>query len=101
MKQIIKSTVFLIAVILLSQCKKENNIVNIPDDNFLKALIEEGVDTDGDGVISLNEAAAVSSLGFGGDISKLNGIEKFVNLESLTFLSNSLTELQIFHKCVR
>ena len=95
MKQIIKRSVFLLAIILLCQCEKENNIVNIPDDNFLKALVEEGVDTDGDGLISLNEAAAVSSLGFSGDISSLKGIEKFVYLETLTCLSNSLTELDL------
>ena len=37
-------------------------VVNIPDPNFLAALIEEGVDTDGDGMIQLSEAEAVIEL---------------------------------------
>ena len=49
MKTIVKLFWFCLAVVILSQCEKEEPYVNIPDNNFLNALIELGIDTDGDG----------------------------------------------------
>ncbi len=49
-------------IVLFTQCEKEHNPVNIPDDAFLNALIEQGIDTNGDGFISINEAEAITIL---------------------------------------
>ena len=64
MKAIIKVLLFVLAVVLLCQCKKEiePKTVTIPDNNFLNALIEPGVDTNGDGIISHIEAIIRTSL---------------------------------------
>jgi hypothetical protein len=62
MKTTFKILLFLLALIVLfTQCEKDPE-PNIPDDAFLNALIEEGVDTNGDGIISPAEAEAVISL---------------------------------------
>ena len=96
-------------IVLFTQCKKEPEIelVDISDDAFLNALIEEGVDTNGDGLISSEEAEAVISLYVGsaiyiGDgyrwrdqITSLEGIEAFVNLDSLNCSQNLLTYLNV------
>jgi Leucine-rich repeat (LRR) protein len=77
-------------------CEKDepNPIVQIPDSNFLNALIELGVDTNGDGIISTAEAEAVISLDVSDNsISDMTGIEKFVNLDTLKCYSNQLTSL--------
>lgn len=88
--------VLLSLVLLFTQCEKEGLYVYITDDNFLNALIEEGVDTDGDGLISNAEAEVVISLDvYGRSISDMTGIDKFVNLEALYCGSNQLTSLDI------
>ncbi len=52
MKTVLKLLLLPLALIILfTQCEKEPEPVNIPDDAFLNALIEEGVDTNGDGEI--------------------------------------------------
>jgi hypothetical protein len=63
MKTIIKPFLFILTMVLLSQCEKDNPIpqVTIPDDKFLNALIKLGIDTDGDGKISSAEAEGVRS----------------------------------------
>jgi len=90
-------------IVLFTQCEKEPEIelVDIPDDAFLTALIELGVDTNGDGIISPAEAEAITSLDVsgvgweGGSISDLTGIEAFVNLNVLLCLTNQLTSLDV------
>ena len=88
-------------IVLFTQCEKEPEInpnapVDIPDPNFLAALIEEGVDVNGDGEISNEEAGAIISLDVGGDsISDMTGIEKFINLDTLICWGNRLLELDI------
>ncbi len=85
-------------VALLSQCKDDepNPVVTIPDSNFLSALIDLGVDANGDGIISPEEAEAIISLKVQGDsISDMTGIEAFVNLENLNCGNNQLTSLDI------
>lgn len=70
--------------------------VNIPDANFLAALIEEGVDTNGDGVIQVSEAEMVDTIDiFGGQINDISGIESFINLVFLECQYNNLTELEL------
>lgn len=65
--------------------------INIPDQCFVNALIEDGVDSNGDGLISHAEAEAVESLYFWSEcITDLKGIEAFVNLTHLYCSTNSL-----------
>ena len=64
-------------IVLFTQCEKDepNPQVTIPDNNFLNALIELGIDTDGDGQISHVEAEVVISLDVDEDsISDMTGI---------------------------
>ena len=70
--------------------------VYIPDTAFLHALIEEGVDTNGDDEISYTEAEAITYLDVSSEhISDMTGIEAFVNLEYLGCESNQLTSLDV------
>ena len=96
MKAILKTVLFLLIVVILCHCRKEDPVVNIPDDNFLNALIELGIDIDGDGIISPAEAEVVRVLDISGDsISDLRGIEAFVNLDTLMCIGNQLTFLGV------
>lgn len=77
-----------------------NGYVYIPDTAFLYALIDEGLDTNGDGLISYGEAEAVTSLDVSGEnwsnkgnISDLSGIEAFINLDTLDCSLNEITSL--------
>jgi Leucine-rich repeat (LRR) protein len=70
--------------------------IEIPDTAFLHALIDEGVDANGDSLISYPEAEAIISLNVSGrGITDITGIEAFVNLDTLDCSSNSLTSLDI------
>jgi Leucine-rich repeat (LRR) protein len=102
MKAVLKLLVLPLALIILfTQCEKEPEIhpedpIDIPDDAFLTALIEEGVDTNGDRLISYAEAEVIISLDVNYEyISNLSGIEAFENLDSLYCSKNLLTYLDI------
>jgi len=97
MKAIVKVLLMSLIVFVLSQCKKDTNpYVTIPDDNLLNALIERGVDKNGDGIISTDEAAQVHTLDVShNNISDLKGIEAFVNLDTLECGWNLLTTLDV------
>jgi hypothetical protein len=70
--------------------------VTIPDTAFLDALIEEGVDTNEDSLISYAEAEAILSLNVSErGIHDMTGIEAFVNLGILDCGSNELTSLNV------
>jgi Leucine-rich repeat (LRR) protein len=86
------------------------NFVNIPDTAFLHALIDEGIDTNGDSLISYAEAEALTSLNVGGEvycpphdgctvrdgnISDLTGIEAFINLDSLNIEGNKIDSIDL------
>ena len=71
-------------------------VVKIPDQNFLNALIEAGVDTDDNGFISHVEAQAITSLDVSEkNISDMTGIEAFINLGNLHCGKNQLTSLDV------
>jgi Leucine-rich repeat (LRR) protein len=75
--------------------------VNIPDDNFLNALLELDVDTDGDGLVSPDEAAIITSLDVSfQSIADMTGIEAFVNLDNLSCQYNQLTTLDVSNNTV-
>ena len=82
--------------ILFTQCDKISRKVNIPDGVFLNALIERGVDTNGDGLISYAEAEAIHVLYVGGEvIIDMTGVEAFINLDTLECGNNYLTNLDV------
>ena len=71
-------------------------IVIIPDANFKDALIGDGVDTNEDGEIQVSEAEAVLGLDvFNDNISSLEGIESFTNIEYLRCHNNQLSSLDL------
>jgi len=85
-----------ILLFLLFSTALHSQIVDIPDINFKNALIEEGVDTNNDGEIQISEAEAVVLLNVNGrNISSLEGIGNFVNIEELHCSSNQLTTLDM------
>ena len=70
--------------------------VYITDQEFLNALIEEGVDSNNDNLISYAEAAAVKSLIMQfRSISDLTGIEAFINLETLDCSYNLYSSIDV------
>lgn len=83
----------------------DDEIIQFNDPNFLKAVLANGVDADGDGQISVGEAKAVTYLelytvtedGYttGYDITDLTEISYFVNLEWLDCGSNLYEELNL------
>ena len=97
MKTIVKVLLITLIVQVLSQCKKDTvPAVIIPDNNFLNALIERGVDKNGDGIISTGEAAELTFLDVSScSISDLKGIEAFINMDSLYCAYNQLTSLDV------
>ena len=95
MKQKIKILLFVTATGFFSQCEKYSS-VRIIDENFLEALVEQGVDSDRDGTISFQEAANTKTLNiYNYDIFDLTGIESFVNLETLRCGGNDFTGLDV------
>jgi hypothetical protein len=78
MRTIVKALLITLIVVVLDQCKKEPESIDIKDDNFLKALIALGVDKNSDGIISPGEAEEITSLNVCNcDISSLKGIKAF------------------------
>ena len=97
MKLVIRVELFLILTCLyLIQCENNDNILIINDNNFLKALIELGVDQNKDGKISPGEAETVTSLNLRNDsIVDMKGIELFINLEWLSCDLNQIISLDL------
>ena len=70
--------------------------VEISDTTFLYALINSGVDINGDSLISISEAEAVNGLNVAlAGIHDMTGIEKFVNLDTLECYNNPITNLDV------
>lgn len=87
-----------VPLLVLPQCSQSDHeeIVAIPDQAFLQALVEEGVDKNGDGLISYPEAEATLSIRLSpSNISDLSGLEAFVNLDSLLILMNPISGLDL------
>ncbi len=76
--------------LLLSYFSFSQN-VNIPDPDFLQALIDRGVDTNGDGQIQESEAKNTTSLYFYyASFASMEGINAFTNLQTLKCSYNNL-----------
>ena len=77
-----------------TQCDKSDtgDIVSIPDANFLNEIIHNGVDTNGDGRVSYEEAEACDALFLGpSNIKELSGIEAFIKLDTLVVEVNPIS----------
>jgi len=97
MKTIVKVFLITFIAVVLSQCKKDDEPnFTIPDNNFLKALIEIGIDKNGDSIITPSEAKGIKSLCVEGkNISDLTGIELFVDLDTLCCGINQIFDLDV------
>jgi len=70
--------------------------INIPDQCFTDALIENGVDTNEDGLISYAEAEAVEWLDIWSEcIRDIRGIEAFLNLTHFSCSSDKLRKVDL------
>jgi hypothetical protein len=70
--------------------------VPVQDVNFKKALINNGIDKNGNGEIEESEALLVKELNVQSkEITSLEGIASFKNLTSLNCISNKLSELDV------
>lgn len=73
-----------------------SDIITICDENFLKALIKQGVDENNDGKIQIIEAEKITTLDVSkSNISDLCGIEAFVNLVNLNCSNNLLVDIDL------
>jgi len=77
---------------------QDDTIVSIPDENFEKALIDLGIDKDGqvDHKITKKDVVGVTNLNLiAMGIEDLNGIHAFKDLIELDCSRNELTELDL------
>ncbi len=89
---------FVLPFLALVQCRQTSHeeIVSIPDQGFLKALVDLGVEKNGDGLISYPEAEATFSISLSpSSISDLSGLEAFINLDSLMIHMNPISNLDL------
>lgn len=83
-------------MILLCASVASAQILDIPDPIFKQALLDLGLDTNGDSEIQNSEAEAVIELNLKSlDIQSLEGIRSFLNLKELNADNNELTELDL------
>ncbi len=69
---------------------------HFPDDNFRAIICETSYDSDGNGVLSANEIADITTLdAVSSQISSFDGIEYFTNLIYLYCSGNKLTSLNV------
>lgn len=90
--------ILLLLVTALWQCEKpvSEDIVNFADEDLLEAIIQQGVDRDHDGNISVREAEAVNRLTiFNAGVEDLDGLEAFINLDSLILKMLPLEEMDL------
>ena len=83
---------------LLTACEKTapETFVDIPDKGFLDALISLGVDKNGDGLISYEEAESIEVLIIPpSGIADLTGLEAFINLDSVSITLNPLSGINL------
>lgn len=91
-------TASLLGFFILStfSCEDKPVGIKINDHTFLQALIEQGVDSNSDGLISPAEAQAISKLELNGKgIIDMTGIEAFINLDSLYCETNRFTWINL------
>ena len=93
--------IFLPALLFIICCEKEpeinpNEPVDIPDQAFLNALIELGIDTNGDSIITSAEAELVTVLRVDErEITSMSGLESFTRLDTLSCCINNIAHLDV------
>jgi Leucine-rich repeat (LRR) protein len=89
----------LAVIILLCKCEKEKDdpyVVKFNDPEFLKELIKQGIDKNGDGQISPNEAEITDYILIENpDVTDLKGIEAFTYLSSFSARAFGVTSLDL------
>jgi hypothetical protein len=88
----------IVVFLLISGCESVVNdeLVQIPDAAFLQALMDEGVDLDGDGQISSQEAEQTTVIRIAPvGVTDLTGIEAFVNLDTLIVNLNPVDTMDL------
>ncbi len=88
---------FLISILSILCFRLEAQIVNIPDSEFLEALIAEGIDLNGDGQIQQSEALALDSLNVNSSflVDDFEGIQEFINLQTLIVKDHSISDADL------
>lgn len=86
--------VFCLSILSFSICAQD---VNIVDANFLAHLIDRGFDTNQDGIMQVNEALEIEALNNGQaeGITSIEGIEAFVNLKQIRWVSHDLVTVDL------
>ncbi len=99
MKNPIKNIIILLLLFsVLWACKKEDpvELVNFTDQNLFSVLLEQGIDTDKDGFISVEEAQSVKKITIvASRISDFSDLKAFSNLDSLVLKMVSLEYLDL------
>ncbi|MEC5158221.1 DUF7619 domain-containing protein [Chryseobacterium sp. MP_3.2] len=90
-----KKIYFILFLISISFSFLKAQNLNIPDANFKQYLVSE-FDTSGDGEIQTSEALAVTSISCSSkNISSMEGIKSFSNLQILNCSSNNIVNLDL------
>lgn len=88
-------SILLILILLTNQSYTQD--VNIPNEDLLESLIENGVDINDDGIIQLAEAEAQDTLDLRFDSNEeLTGLEAFTNLKTLYFRNERIRKIDSF-----
>ncbi|MEP0265229.1 leucine-rich repeat domain-containing protein [Dokdonia sp.] len=86
------------SIIILFSLSTFAQIVNIPDENFKAALLDNflPIDTNGDGEIQTSEAELVPNINaILNNVTDITGIEAFINLEVLSLGNNEITTVDL------
>jgi hypothetical protein len=82
-------------LLLLLPVMSFSQVINFPDPNFKSLLIASGTDYNSDGEIDQQEAAMKFDMVVTGDITSLEGLNFFINLDYLQIIGTDIEELDL------